>query len=65
MPKKFIPHVFRGGRFVALKCEPVTSRQAAAMLETATELMIFSPVQQRRASDRPVEFEPEPQHVAR
>lgn len=65
MPKKFIPHVLRNGEFVVLDCEPVTAKQAAAMLETATELMIFSPVQQRRVSDRPVEFEPEPQHVAR
>lgn len=39
--KKFIPHVLRNGEFVVLRCEPVTAHQAAAMLETATELLLF------------------------
>lgn len=41
MLKKFIPHVLRNGEFVVLDCEPVTAKQAAAMLETAAELMLF------------------------
>jgi hypothetical protein len=41
MQKKFIPHVLRNGEFVVLACEPVTARQAAAMLETTTDLLLF------------------------
>ena len=41
MLKKFIPHVLRNGEFVVLDCEPVTAKQAAAMLETTAELMLF------------------------
>lgn len=46
MTKKFIPHILKKNNdestfFEPLDCEPVTAKQAAAMLEMTSELMLF------------------------
>lgn len=47
MPVRFTPYVLKNGDFEALECDPVTARQAAAMLQTSRHLLLFVRVRKR------------------